>query len=114
MPQSATGITYAAKVTKEEGRLDWSRTADELDRLVRAFPAWFEWQNERFRVLDAESVPGQGDAGRVLDDHLTIACGQGALRLLTLQRAGRAAVDAESFLRGFPLPQGSCLCPVTS
>ncbi len=116
-PQPQTGITYAAKIDKAESRIDWSRPAVELDRLIRAlspFPgAWFEANTtdgpQRVKVLRALPVEASGPAGRVLASDLTIACGKGALRLVELQRAGRKAMTAEDFLRGFPLPPGTQL-----
>jgi methionyl-tRNA formyltransferase len=112
-PQPENGVTYAAKLARNEGRLDWRRPAHELARAARAFDpwpgTWFEANGERIKVLAAESVEGRGPPGTVLDDSPTIACGAGALRLVTLQRAGRAAMAAGEFLRGFPLPPGAVL-----
>ncbi|HLW28721.1 MAG TPA: methionyl-tRNA formyltransferase, partial [Kiloniellales bacterium] len=77
---------------------------------VRAFTpwpgAWFELEGERFKVLGAEVAEGEGAPGQVLDDELTIACGEGALRLTRLQRAGKAPMEAEALLRGFAIPPG--------
>jgi methionyl-tRNA formyltransferase len=109
------GATYAAKLTREEGRLDWHRPADALERQVRAFTpwpgAWFEHAGERFKVLAARvDRKGAGAMpGTVLDQNLTVACGEGALAIIRLQRAGKAAVDAQAFLRGYPLAQGTAL-----
>ncbi len=114
------GVTYAAKLSKDEGRLDWTLPASLLDRRVRAFNpwpgAWFELAGERFKVLACQALAGPaGQTGRVLDERLTVACGDGALRLLELQRSGRAPLTAEAFLRGFALPVGSVLpCPATN
>ena len=116
-PQSAEGITYAAKIDKVEGRLDFSRPASSVHNLVRAlspFPgAWFEagtdGRRERIKVLRARLAEGQGEPGEILDDALTIACGDGAVRLLEVQRAGRKATPAAEFLRGFPLQKGTIL-----
>jgi methionyl-tRNA formyltransferase len=108
-------VTYAKKLQRDEGHLDWRKPAVELERAVRALnPApgvWFEHDGERIKVLAAASTEGGVDAppGTVLDGALTIACRAGALRLTRLQRAGRAAVDAEAFLRGYALPPGSQL-----
>jgi len=117
-PQPAQGVTYAAKLAKEEGRLDWSRTAAELDRTIRAFTpwpgVWFEHNGERIKLLSAAPVDGSGQPGVLLDDQLTVACGQGALRLLKLQRAGKGALEAEAFQRGYALPKGTRLCPATN
>lgn len=114
-PQPDEGVTYAAKLTREEGRLDWRRTAEELERQVRAFDpwpgAWFDHAGERFKVLKARVVADAKAAapGTVLDDRLTVACGRGGLAILRLQRAGRAAMDADAFLRGSPIAAGTVL-----
>ena len=120
-PQPEAGVTYAKKLRREEGALDWRRDAVALERAVRAFDpwpgAWFEVTGERIKVLQAslaEAVPGAAP-GTVLDQRLTIACGAGALRLLRLQRAGRAPQAAEAFLRGHAIAAGTVLpCPATS
>ena len=118
VPQPADGVTWAAKLTRAEGRLDWHRPAAELERRVRAFApqpgAWFTHDGERIKVLAAAIAPaeGEGRPGVVLDDRLTVACGEDALRLLELQRAGRAAMSAAAFLRGYEIPAGAALpCP---
>ncbi|MAN80021.1 MAG: methionyl-tRNA formyltransferase [Rhodospirillaceae bacterium] len=114
-PQPDAGVTYAAKLDKAEGRLDWTKPAAELARTVRAFDpwpgTWFEVGKERIKVLAAEAVDGDDDVqpGTVLDDRATIQCGAGALRPTRLQRPGKGAMDAGDFLRGFDLPQGSRL-----
>lgn len=109
-PQSADGVVYAEKIDKAEARIDWSRPAASLDAHVRGlvpFPgAWFEARDERIKVLSAEPVDESGPPGTVLAPG-TVACGTGALRLLRVQRAGRPAMEAEDFLRGFPLDPGS-------
>jgi methionyl-tRNA formyltransferase len=113
--QPAAGVTYAPKLSREEGRLDWRNDAARLERQVRAFDpwpgAWFELAGERIKVLGAEiAANGAGAApGTVLDPRLTIACASGALRLTRLQRAGRAILDTESFLRGHPVAAGTRL-----
>ena len=108
-PQDYEGLTYARKIDKAEARLDWNKTARELDCLVRGLSpapgAWCEIKGERIKVLFAEPVAGKGAPGEVLDG-LTVACGEGALKLVKVQRAGRGPVDAEAFLRGFPLAHG--------
>ena len=113
VPQPDAGVAYAPKLTKEDGRLDWSLDATALDRRVRALNPWpgafFVHAGEPIRVLAAEPAPGNGVPGTVLDTHATIACGSGALRLLRLQRPGRAPLPAEEFLRGFSLPPGTVL-----
>jgi methionyl-tRNA formyltransferase len=120
-PQPQEGVIYAPKIAREEGRLDWRRHSIDLERRVRALDPWpgsfFEVGGERIRVLAAVELPGPagGVPGTVLDDRLTVACGEGVLRLLRLQRPGRAPLEAPAFLRGFPIPPGTRLpCPVTS
>lgn len=111
--QPEAGVTYAAKLTKEEALLDWTKPAAELERQIRAFDPWpgsfFLHQGERLKVLNAELAAGSGTPGTVLDDALTVACGTGALRLLRVQRPGKAAMDAGALLRGYPLPKGTIL-----
>ena len=111
--QPEVGVTYASKIDKGEARVDWSRPADEVDRLIRGlspFPgAFVEVEGERLKLLASRLGDGQGRPGEVLDDALTVACGQGAVQLLRLQRAGKGAQDAEEFLRGRPLLKGSQL-----
>ncbi len=112
-PQPQDGVTYAAKIDKAETRLDFKQSAAQLERQVRAFQpapgAWFEVQGERIKILSAEPIDAKGAAGEVLDEHLTIACGEGALRPLTVQRAGRGVSSAQDLLRGFPIPAGTRL-----
>ena len=112
-PQSEEGASYADKLTRAEGRLDWRRPAAELERQVRAFSlwpgAWFEHDGDRLKIVAAELAPGSGAPGAVLDGHLTVACGDGALRLLTVQREGRAPVAAAALLRGYPIAVGAVL-----
>ncbi len=119
-PQPTDGVTYAAKLRREEAWLDWRLPAAALERQVRAFDPWpgavFDGRGERIRVLSAEALPlaAAAPAGTVLDDRLTVACGAGTLRPLRLQRPGRAALDTAAFLRGFALPPGTLLpCPAT-
>lgn len=110
-PQIEDGVTYAHKLERGEERIDWSRDAAEVARHVRGFApwpgAWFEYDGDRIKVLAAEVTDGSGAPGEVLDDDLTVACGSGALRLLRVQRAGRAAMDAEAYLRGQAVPKGA-------
>ncbi len=105
--------TYAKKILKEESRIDWKKSAHEIDCHIRGlspFPgAWTEANGERLKILYAEPTNGSGAPGEALDDKLTIACGDGALKLMRLQRAGRAPMNAEDLLRGFQLPRGSML-----
>jgi len=114
VPQPADGATYAKKLLKDEGRLDWARPAAELERAVRALNpqpgVWFAHAGERIKVLAAETAEADGGRpGEVLDDRLTVACGTGALRPLLVQRAGRAPAETGAFLRGYPLPAGTRL-----
>ncbi len=111
--QPAEGVTYAEKIDKAEAQVDWSRPAAEVDRKIRGlspFPgAWCEIEGQRVKLLASRLAEGQGTPGEVLDDALTIACGNGAVQLLRLQRAGKSAQDPDVFLRGFPVPKGSRL-----
>jgi len=112
VPQSGEP-TYAKKILKEETRIDWTKPAREIDCHIRGLSpvpgAWTEANDERLKVLYAEPANGNGAPGEVLDDRLTIACGEGALKLLRLQRAGRAPMNADELLRGFSLPRGAKL-----
>ena len=109
--QSEQGVTYAAKIEKAEARIDWNRPAPEVLRHIHGlspFPgAWCEMAIEgapaRVKILRCALTDGSGPPGEVLDDRLAVACKQGALRILELQRAGKAPMKAEDFLRGTPL-----------
>ncbi len=111
--QATEGVTYAKKIEKSEGHIDWTRPAAELDRLVRALGhspgCWFGLGGERIKVLAAAPATGSGPPGTLLDRQITVACGDGALRLATVQRAGRAPVAAEAFLNGTQLAPGDRL-----
>jgi methionyl-tRNA formyltransferase len=113
-PQPELGVTYAKKIDKAESRLDFTQSAKALERQIRAFApspgAWFELEDERYRVLGAEVVEGAGAPGITLDDRLTIACGHAALRPVLIQRAGRPAMAVSELLRGRPVPTGTRLC----
>jgi methionyl-tRNA formyltransferase len=114
-PQPDEGVTYAKKIKPAEAHIDWTRPAEVVDRRIRGlspFPgAWFMAPGEkgpvRVKALLSRVEDGHGTAGAVLDDGLLIGCGEGAVRLLTVQREGRAAQDAATFLRGFPLRAGA-------
>ena len=116
-PQADDGVLYARKIDKAEARIDWARPAARVHDLVRGlspFPgAFFESDfgkgPERIKVLRASLADGAGEPGTTLDDALTIACGDGALRLVEIQRAGRPAVPADAFLRGARIPAGTRL-----
>lgn len=109
--QSEDGVTYAAKIDKQEAKIDWRKSAHEVLRHCHGlspFPgAWFEIVVEdepvRIKVLRCEVAKGAGKPGELLDGHLTFACGQGAIRILELQRAGKPPMKAEAFLNGTPL-----------
>ncbi len=110
VPQPAEGVTYAPKLERADARLDWAQPAAALDRRVRAFDPWpgtaTTLAGATLKVLAAEPAEGEGPAGVTLDDRLTVACGQGALRLLRVQLPGRAALPADAFLHGHPVPAG--------
>ena len=112
-PQPDAGVTYAEKIDKAEARVDWTRPAAEIDRLIRGlspFPgAWAEIRGERVKLLRSRlaDAPVTAAPGEAADDRLAVACGDGgAVRLLRLQRPGRGAAEAEAFLRGFPVRPG--------
>jgi len=118
VPQPNDGVTYAHKLGKEEGALDWQRPAAELERKVRAFHpwpgTWFDVEGERIKVLGAAltlagGAPGTVSIGR--DGFPVVTCGVGGLKLLKLQRAGKSAQAADAFLRGFALAAGTVLAP---
>ncbi|WP_193184472.1 methionyl-tRNA formyltransferase [Nisaea sediminum] len=107
-PQPEDGVTYAEKLTRETGHLDWSKGAEELERTIRALApwpgAWFELGGERFKVFAGEVLklgPLSNDPGTVLDGELTVSCAEDALRITRLQRPGKAPMDAADLLRGF-------------
>ena len=113
--QSEDGVTYAAKIDKAEARIDWNKSARAVLRHIHGlspFPgAWCEIEIEgapvRIKVLRCELASGSGAPGEVIDERLAIACGEGAIRILDLQRAGKAPMKAEEFLRGTPLKAGA-------
>jgi methionyl-tRNA formyltransferase len=117
--QDDARATYAEKLTRAEGRLDWRRPAAELERQVRALSPWpgafavlpGGSDDDRLKVLAAETSPGRAGAapGTVLDEALTVACGEGAVRLIRVQRPGKAALEAAAFLRGARLAPGTVL-----
>jgi methionyl-tRNA formyltransferase len=113
VPQPETGATYAAKLSRDDGRIDWTRAATLIERQIRAFDPWpgtfSTLHGTVLKVLAAELADGTGPPGTLLDDGLLVACGDGALRLTRVQLAGRAAMDAAAFLRGHQLPPGTRL-----
>jgi methionyl-tRNA formyltransferase len=111
--QPEDGITYAAKIDKSEARIDFTQSANMVERQVRAFNpapgAFIEYAGERIRLLAAEIADGAASPGTVLDDRLSIACAEGAIRPTLVQRAGRAPMPAADLLRGFAVPPGTIL-----
>lgn len=115
MPQAEEGMTYAPRLEREDGRIDWSRSAPEIERQIRAFTPW----PGSFTQLDGVTlrigavafsplpVPDGTAPGTLLDDALTVATGDGALKLLSVQKPGRAMMEAAAFLRGSPLSKGA-------
>jgi methionyl-tRNA formyltransferase len=113
-PQPDEGVTYASKIDKTEARIDWSKSANDIERQVRAFApipgAWFEANGERVKLLQADAgIDASGEPGEVLDDCLCIACGTGFIRPLQVQRAGRGVMTPGELLRGFAIPKGAIL-----
>jgi len=116
-PQSDDGATYAPKIKTSEARVRWDRDAARVDAHIRGlspFPgAWFEAPGARgparIKALLSRVEDGEGAPGEILDDRLLIACASGAVRILKVQREGRATADAKEFLRGFPLAAGAQL-----
>jgi methionyl-tRNA formyltransferase len=107
-PQPAEGVTYAAKIDKAEARVDWTRPAVEIDRLIRGlslFPgAWTQVGGERVKLLRSRLADGQGSPGQVLNG-FTIACGEGAVEIIEAQREGKRPMPAQEVLRGLILPE---------
>ncbi len=112
-PQPAEGVTYAAKIDKAETRIDWRKPWAEVHNHIRGlspFPgAWFELNGERVKVLFTTKGIGSGAQGTALDDNLTIACAEGSVRILELQKAGGRPMKADDFLRGTPIHAGTAL-----
>jgi methionyl-tRNA formyltransferase len=109
IPQPSEGITYASKLSRVEGRIDWNLSAVALERQVRAFfpwpGTWCMHENKRLKVIKAEVILLQGPPGLLLDDKLTVACGEASLRLQIVQYEGGAPLGAAAFLRGYQMPQ---------
>jgi methionyl-tRNA formyltransferase len=116
--QSEAGVSYAAKIDKSEARIDWTKPARSVLRHIHGlspFPgAWCEMpidgEQMRVKILRCALADGSGEAGMLLDDRLTVACGDGAIRIVELQRAGKAPMKADEFLRGTPLKPPVRLC----
>jgi methionyl-tRNA formyltransferase len=115
-PQPAQGATYAAKIDKNETHIDWGKPWNEVHNHIRGLSplpgAWFELGGVRVKALRSTKGEGSGAPGTVLDDRLTIACGQGAVRLTQVQRAGKQPMSAEEFLRGTAVKAGNSLSPL--
>jgi methionyl-tRNA formyltransferase len=113
IPQAAEGATYARKLDKGETRIDWSRPAGEVHNHIRGLSpdpgAWFELGADRIKILRSTKAEGSAAPGTVLDGQLTVACGEGAVRLITVQRAGKGPLPAADFLRGSPVAAGTVL-----
>lgn len=123
IPQPTEGVTHAAKLSKEESQLDWQRSARELHQHIRGAHPWpgtfFMHGDTCLKVAEAELITDEdlpsSPPGTIIDNHLTIACTQGHLRLLKIQKPGGKWLSTDEFLRGYPLPQGTCLpCPAIS
>ncbi|MBV9548628.1 MAG: methionyl-tRNA formyltransferase [Alphaproteobacteria bacterium] len=112
-PQAEAGVTYAKKISKDEARIDWTKSAAEIDCLIRGLSpwpgAWTEVKGERLKLLYAEPVSGKGPPGEIISDNLLVACGEGALRLKRVQRAGSKVMAADELLKGFSLSPGTVL-----
>jgi len=119
-PQASDGVTYARKISPAEARIDWGRPAVEVDRHIRGlapFPgAWFMAPSQgedrgptRVKALLSRLEAGSGAPGTALDGELLVACGEGAVRLLQVQREGKGGQDGPTFVRGFPVPAGTRL-----
>jgi methionyl-tRNA formyltransferase len=109
--QPAAGVTYAKKISKDEARIDWSKNATEIDCLIRGLApspgAFTEVKGERLKILYATPVQNRGQPGEIITDDLTVACGEGALKLIKVQRAGKGVMEARELLKGFSLPPGT-------
>jgi methionyl-tRNA formyltransferase len=112
-PQPEAGVTYAAKISKDETKIDWTKASGFVHNHIRGlspFPgAWFELDGVRVKALRSAEADGKGAPGTALDNELTIACGTGAVRLIEVQRAGKQPMRAPDFLRGSPVPEGTRL-----
>lgn len=111
--QPVEGITYAAKIDKAETQLNFSLSAEAVERQIRAFNpapgAWFAFEGERYRILAADIIAAHGAAGQIIDNQLTIACGVHAIRPTLIQRAGKPAMPTADLLRGKTIPAGTML-----
>jgi methionyl-tRNA formyltransferase len=115
VPQVDFDATYAPKLTREAGHIDWAQPATAIDRRIRAFDPWpgtfTTLAGTQLKILSAIPVEATGTPGTILDSALTVACGTEAIKLTRLQLPGRSALDAAAFLRGHPVPAGTVLGP---
>lgn len=113
IPQPKVGVTYANKLDKAEGRIDWTRPAREIERKIRALApwpgAWCEHGKDRLKIIAAKVETGAGEPGTVIDDRFLVACRDDAIRVTQAQRAGKAPMEAEDLLRGYPIAKGEIL-----
>lgn len=111
--QSAQCVTYAKKITKKECRIDWSQSAEHIHNQVRGLAplpgAYFMYNNESIKIFSASHKTGNGKAGSVIDQQLSVACGEGILTIEELQRPGKKRMSATEMLKGYPIPPGSIL-----
>jgi methionyl-tRNA formyltransferase len=112
-PQDDALATYARKIEKQEARLDFSQSAEQVKRQIRAYNphpgAFFEYQGSRYRILEANMSGAEGSAGTILDDQLLIGCGTGSIQPAVIQKAGKPAMDLKAFLNGTKIPKGTKL-----
>jgi methionyl-tRNA formyltransferase len=112
-PQPDADATYAPKLSREDGRIDWTQPAETIDRQIRAFDPWpgtfTTLTGSPLKILAAKHATGSGTPGTVLDNALTIACGHQAIQLTKVQLPGRSALSADDFLRGHPIPAGTAV-----
>ena len=103
-------VSYAPKIKKLDAKLDFNQQASALEARVRGLApapgAWFEYKRERFKVFKAEVVDGRGNAGLIINEDLTIACGEKALNILEIQRQGKDILSVSDFIRGFKFKKG--------
>jgi methionyl-tRNA formyltransferase len=113
VPQEPADATYAPKLSREDGRIDWRKSAEIIGRQIRAFDPWpgtfTALAGNPLKISAARPVDGSGVPGTVLDNALTVACGSDALRLTRVQLPGRAPLEADAFLRGHPVSPGTVL-----
>ncbi len=111
--QDGEGVSYARKISKSETQIDWEVDAQEVDRQIRAFSptpgAWFNFENERIKILQCQISNGKGKPGLIMDDYFQVACRKGSIMPIKLQRAGKSSLSIEEFRRGYKAPIGEIL-----